>query len=114
LCIGIETHREQYDAYHERKLILQNQKIIGDHLEMIEKRLDGVDAPEPPQRKPESPPIPNNNWNATNVPWGTLDEVLGRHPGGRGKEPEESEDGDDDDDDDGSEDGDDEEDSREE
>ena len=35
-----------------------------------------------------TPSHPYNNWNATNVPWGMLDDVLGCHPEGRGKEPE--------------------------
>ena len=122
MCIGIENHHEQHNAYLERKVILENQKVIANHLAMIEQKLEGK-KPQAPNVQ-HAPSIPYERWNTKNVPWGALDEALGR--GGKGKEPEvpkeceESEGDDDDDDEDGddddkeSEEGNDDDDSREE
>ena len=96
MCMGIENHREQHNAYLERKLMLDNQQVIGRHLAMIEQKLEGK-KPKAPQVK-KTAPIPYEEWNTGHIPWGKLDKALGLDDKGKG--PKDSEDDDDDNDDD--------------
>ena len=101
MCMGIENHREQHNTYLERKVILENQAVIGRHLAMIEQKLEGKKPDVPAVKK--APSIPYEKWNNEHIPWGKLDEALGWDGKGEGPEvpedevdDEESEDDDDD------------------
>jgi hypothetical protein len=65
LCMKVEIHRENYDAYCERKTILDTQR------EIIHK-LSGDQA----ALSPPTPPIAYNKWHSETYDWGTMESSL--------------------------------------
>jgi hypothetical protein len=61
----VEIHRENYDAYCERKAILDNQRKILH-------KLSGEQA----ALSPPSLPIAYNKWHSDNYDWGTMERSL--------------------------------------
>jgi hypothetical protein len=65
LCMKVEIHRENYDAYCERKTILDTQR------EILHK-LSGEQA----ALSPPSPPIAYNKWHSETYDWGVMERSL--------------------------------------
>jgi hypothetical protein len=65
LCMKVEIHRENYDAYCERKVILDNQR------EILHK-LSGKQAP----LSPPPPTIAYNQWHTDTYDWGAMERSL--------------------------------------
>jgi hypothetical protein len=63
----VEIHRENYDAYCERKVILDNQR------EILHK-LSGQQA----ALSPPPPAIAYNQWHTDTYDWGAMERSLGR------------------------------------
>jgi hypothetical protein len=62
LCMKVEIHRENYDAYCERKAILDNQRKILH-------KLSGEQA----ALSPPTLPIAYNKWQTDNYDWGAME-----------------------------------------
>jgi hypothetical protein len=65
LCMKVEIHRENYDAYCERKTILDTQR------EILLKLSGDQDALTPP-----TPPIAYNKWHSETYDWGVMERSL--------------------------------------
>ena len=61
----VEIHRENYDAYCERKTILDTQR------EILHKLSGNQAALSPP-----TPPIAYNKWHSETYDWGALEKAL--------------------------------------
>jgi hypothetical protein len=86
LCMKVEIHRENYDAYRERKTILDTQR------EILHK-LSGEQA----ALSPPTPPIAYNEWHTDTYDWGAMEQsvYVGRTSRGYDEEEEFEEDFDD-------------------
>jgi hypothetical protein len=62
LCMKVEIHRDNYDAYHERKAIVDTQR------EILHK-LSGEQA----ALSPPTPPIAYNKWHTDSYDWGAME-----------------------------------------
>jgi hypothetical protein len=65
LCMKVEIHRENYDAYCERKTILDSQREILHKLSGDEAALS-----------PPAPPIAYNKWHSETYDWGMMEKSL--------------------------------------
>jgi hypothetical protein len=65
LCMKVEIHHENYDAYCERKTILDTQR------EILHK-LSGEQA----ALSPPTPPIAYNKWHSESYNWGAMERSL--------------------------------------
>jgi hypothetical protein len=65
LCMKVEIHRENYEAYCERKAILDTQR------EILHK-LSGDQA----ALSPTPPPIAYNKWHSDTYDWGAMEKAL--------------------------------------
>jgi hypothetical protein len=65
LCMKVEIHRENYEAYCERKAILDTQR------EILHK-LGGDQA----ALSPTPPPIAYNKWHSETYDWGAMEKAL--------------------------------------
>lgn len=89
LCMKIETHKENYSAYRERKAMSFNQKIMFRDLQRLkDPNVELSPEPEPPKY------VDYENWNAENINWVEMEEIA------MGKKPIPQDDGDDVEDDD--------------
>jgi hypothetical protein len=65
LCMKVEIYRENYDAYYERKAILDNQREILHNLSGEQAALS-----------PPTLPIPYSKWHTDSYDWGALEKSL--------------------------------------
>ena len=58
-CMNVHIHKENYSAYRERRIIMENQQKIMAQLNM----------PSPPPEHTIEPPVAYKNWNNRHVDW---------------------------------------------